>query len=170
MWGFKQNIYKTRRIEGVVPICYSFTLSTTSASSELYTYTDCEGASQSGTIGMVGGYDAVTFCALSVDSISGGIESTLNGACPSSYYAVNVTTNGWASNSEACANYITIDLPLYSTGYGDVITVGSTILYTDPALTLPYDGGGLYRITSYGGIVSIVIEATGLVTEFGTVC
>ena len=170
MWGFKQNIYKTRRIEGVVPICYSFTLSTTSASSELYTYTDCEGASQSGTIGMVGGYDAVTFCALSVDSISGGIESTLNGACPSSYYTVNVTTNGWASNSEACANYITIDLPLYSTGYGDVITVGSTILYTDPALTLPYDGGGLYRITSYGGIVLIVIEATGLVTEFGPAC
>ena len=83
MWGFKQNIYKTRRIEGVVPICYSFTLSTTSASSELYTYTDCEGASQSGTIGMVGGYDAVTFCALSVDSFSGGIELTLNGACPS---------------------------------------------------------------------------------------
>ena len=170
MWGFKQNIYKTRRIEGVVPICYSFTLSTTSASSESYTYTDCEGVSQSGTIGMVGGYDAVTFCALSVDSISGGIESTLNGACPSSYYTVNVTTNGWASNSEACANYTTIDLPLYSTGYGDVITVGSTILYTDPALTLPYDGGGLYHITSYGGIVSIVIEATGLVTEFGTVC
>ena len=78
---FKKNIFKTRSEEGVVPICYSFTLTTTSASSELYTYTDCEGVSQSGTIGMVGGYDAVTFCALSVDSISGGIQSTLRILC-----------------------------------------------------------------------------------------
>ena len=82
MNNFKKYIYKTRRMEGVVPICYSFTLSTTSATSEQYTYTDCEGVSQSTTIGMVGGYDAVTFCALSVDSISGRIDSILNGACP----------------------------------------------------------------------------------------
>jgi hypothetical protein len=33
-----------------------------------------------------------------------------------------------------------------------------------------YPGLGLYHITSYGGIVSIVIEATGLVTEYGTPC
>jgi len=83
-------------------------------------------------------------------------------------YAVNVTTDSWVDNASACSSYLTIDLDLHSPD--SVITPGSTILYTDMALTTPYTGLGLYHITSYGGIVSIVIEATGLVTEYGTPC
>lgn len=80
MWGLKQNIYKTRRLEATT-YCYSFTLSTTSVSSESYTYTDCDGLPQTGMIGGVGGYDANTFCARTIDTFSGAILVTNNGAC-----------------------------------------------------------------------------------------
>jgi hypothetical protein len=102
------------------------------------------------------------------DSVTRSFLSTTTCATPPTSYAVNVTTDSWVDNSSACANYLTIDLELFSPD--SVIIPGSTILYIDNTLMTAYPGLGLYHITSYGGIVSIVIEATGLVTEYGTPC
>ena len=83
-------------------------------------------------------------------------------------YTVNVTSDTWVDNATACANYTTIDIPLYSPDA--VLTVGVTILYTDLALTTPFVGDGLYYVTSYGGNRSIVIEGTGLINEVNGLC
>jgi hypothetical protein len=102
------------------------------------------------------------------NSVTRSFLSTTTCATPPTSYAVNMTTDSWVDNSSACANYLTIDLELFSPD--SVIIPGSTILYIDNTLMTAYPGLGLYHITSYGGIVSIVIEATGLVTEYGTPC
>lgn len=58
--------------------CYEYMVSTTSSSPQGYSYLDCEGIEQSGTIGAIGGYDSRDFCAeLDSVTLSGG-EITLN--------------------------------------------------------------------------------------------
>jgi len=61
--------------------CQSYTASTSSGTGESYTYTDCNGVSQSDFVGGASGYDANTFCALSVDSYSSQVTITNNGDC-----------------------------------------------------------------------------------------
>ena len=63
--------------------CTSYTVATTSSSSQSYTYTNCDGTPNGGTIGGTGGYDADTFCAQTDTVVLIGSELTLinNGIC-----------------------------------------------------------------------------------------
>lgn len=62
--------------------CASYTVATTAAQAQLFTYTDCEGNPQSGYVGGVGGFDSQTFCA-QLNSVVGTGETTTtyNGPC-----------------------------------------------------------------------------------------
>ena len=62
--------------------CASYTVGTTSGTGQTFTYTDCEGLPQSGTIGGVSGFDSQTFCA-QLNSVVGTGETatTYNGPC-----------------------------------------------------------------------------------------
>jgi hypothetical protein len=62
--------------------CLSYTISTTAAQAQNYTYTDCEGVPQEGYIGGVGGFDSTTFCAEENSVVgTGETTTTLNGPC-----------------------------------------------------------------------------------------
>ena len=70
-------------ITGVCATCVSYTVGTTAALSQTYTYIDCEGLPQSGNVGGVSGFDSQTFCA-EENSVVGTVETatTYNGPCP----------------------------------------------------------------------------------------
>ena len=139
MWAFKQNIYKTRREEGVVIICYEFTLSTTSASSESYTYTDCDGLPQIGNIGGVGGYDANTFCARTVDTFSGAITVTNNGVCSSISTTQEILLGYSGANSTTACTNIATPVLRYIPAVQDWMVV--TFLYQNVEGTIPANPG-----------------------------
>lgn len=62
--------------------CLEYTISTSSAQAQSFTYTDCDGVSQSGSVGGVGGYDAQTVCAEENTVVgTGETTTTLNGPC-----------------------------------------------------------------------------------------
>ncbi len=63
--------------------CTSYTISTTSATSQGYSYINCDGTETGGSIGGVSGYDAVTVCAQTGTVVLVGSELTLtiNGTC-----------------------------------------------------------------------------------------
>lgn len=62
--------------------CGLYTVATTAASGQTYTYTDCEGLPQSGTIGGVSGFDSQTFCAQENSVIgTGETNTTYDGPC-----------------------------------------------------------------------------------------
>ena len=62
--------------------CAQYTVGTTSGTGQTFTYTDCEGLPQSGTIGGASGFDSQTFCA-QLDSVIGTAETTttFDGPC-----------------------------------------------------------------------------------------
>jgi hypothetical protein len=55
--------------------CAQYTVATTSGSGQTFTYTDCDGLPQSGTIGGASGFDSQTFCA-ELNSVVGTGETT----------------------------------------------------------------------------------------------
>jgi hypothetical protein len=64
-------------------VCTEYTVSTSSATGQSYTYTACDGTLSGGNIGGSGGYDADTFCAQTGTVVLTGAELTLttNLAC-----------------------------------------------------------------------------------------
>lgn len=77
---------------------------------------------------------------------------------------VPMTSESWSSASSSCSLYISIDTSKYMLDM--TITVGTTILYDDAELTIPFNGGNLYYVTSFGGIFSISVSTSGLVTNY----
>jgi len=63
--------------------CTSYTVSTTSATGQSFTYTDCDGTETGGNIGGSSGYEAETFCARTgtVNLIGVELTLTINGVC-----------------------------------------------------------------------------------------
>lgn len=63
--------------------CTSYTVSTTSATGQSFTYTTCDGTASGGNIGGSSGYEAETFCAQTGTVVLVGSELTLtiNGTC-----------------------------------------------------------------------------------------
>lgn len=84
--------------------CNSYTVSTTSAGGQSYSYVNCDGTSSGGNIGGAGGYDADTFCARVGSVVLTGSELTLtdNGSC-SSNQPVNCVVSDWGAWS-SCTN------------------------------------------------------------------
>ena len=84
--------------------CNNYTVSTTSASGQSYSYVHCDGTNSGGNIGGAGGYDADTFCARVGTVVLAGSELTLtdNGSC-SSNQPVNCVVSDWGSWS-TCTN------------------------------------------------------------------
>ena len=62
--------------------CALYTVGTTAASGQTYTYTDCEGLPQSGNVGGASGFDSQSFCAQE-NSVIGTAETntTYDGPC-----------------------------------------------------------------------------------------
>ena len=58
--------------------CFEYLVSTTSSSSQCYSYIDCEGTEQTGCIGAIGGYDSRDICAQEDTVILLGSEMMLN--------------------------------------------------------------------------------------------
>jgi hypothetical protein len=62
--------------------CGLYTIATTAASGQTYTYIDCEGLPQSGNIGGVSGFDSQTFCAQENSVVgTGQTNTTYDGPC-----------------------------------------------------------------------------------------
>lgn len=81
---FQVDIYGVVIAVGVCTgtTCLSYTIATTAAQAQNYTYIDCEGVPQEGYVGGVGGFDSSTFCAQE-NSVVGTSETNtvLNGPC-----------------------------------------------------------------------------------------